>query len=167
MKLHTYAVLTSMVGGWLLATGCSKPEQATAPPAVEVQKTPPVVAPDMNAATQAVATAVAQTAAQVQTQTQAVQNAAQSALTDAQPAAAGITSKTQSTIDDVKKLLAQTNWSGALAMLSNLAATKLTPEQQATVDSLKQQAVKLGQDAAAAKVTDQGNRAINNLLPKK
>ena len=167
MKLHTYAVLVSMAGGWLLATGCSKPEQTTAPPAVEVQKTPPAVAPDMNAATQAVATAVDQTATQVQTLTQAVQNAAQSALTDAQPAAAGITSKSQSRIEDGKKLLAQTNWSGALSMLSNLAATKLTPEQQATVDSLKQQALKMGQDAAAAKVTDQGTRAINNLLPKK
>ena len=181
MKLHTYAVLVSMAGGWLLVTGCSKPEQTTAPPAVEVQKTPPAVAPDMNAATQAVATAVDQTAAQVQTltqavqtaaaqvsaQTQAVQSAAQSALADAQPAAAGITSKSQSMIEDVKKLLAQTNWSGALSMLSNLAASTLTPEQQATVDSLKQQALKMGQDAAAAKVTDQGTRAINNLLPKK
>jgi hypothetical protein len=167
MKIHTYAVLALMVGSWLLATGCSKPEQATAPPAAEVQKTPQVVAPDMKAATQAIASAVDQTTAQVQAQTQAVQTAAQRALADAQPAAAGITSKTQSIIDDVKKLLAQSKWSEALKMLNDLAATKLTPEQQTTVDSLKQQALKLGQDAAAAQVTDPGTRAINNLLPKK
>ena len=120
-------------------------------------------AAQIQAQTQAVQTA----AAQVQAQTQAVQTAAQSALADTQPAAAGITSKTQAMIEDVKKLLSQTNWSGALKTLTDLAATKLTPEQQATVDSLKQQALKMGQDAAAAKVTDQGTRAINNLLPKK
>lgn len=166
MKSYSYILLAPALVGLFLATGCSKPEEmsttpADLPPRREMPK------PEVQATTQAVTTAVQQASAQVQTQAAAVQATAQKAATDAQAQAANLTSKTQSVIDSIKSLLAQKKWSEALKALNDLAATKLTPEQQATVDALKQQAVKLGQEAASSKVAEQGGKAVNDLLPKK
>jgi len=165
MKLNSYYTLPVLVGGLLFLAGCGKSEQASAPTPPEPPKAVEPAAPVI-AAADAAAPAVPQAAAQAQTQVVAAPAAVEKPAADAQVQASSLTSKTQTTIDQVKKLLADKNWSEALKALNDLAAAKLTPEQQATIESLKQQALKMGQEAAAAKLTEQGSKAVGDLLKK-
>ena len=70
-------------------------------------------------------------------------------------------------IDQTRTLLANKNWSDALKNLADLSSLKLTPEQQSMVDSLKQQAQALAQNAATSKATDEATKSLGGLLNKK
>jgi hypothetical protein len=120
----------------------------------------------MKKATDSAATAATK---QVDEATSAAKTAlapADKAAADAQAQGASITSKVQQTIDNVRKMLAEKNWTDALKQLNELAGMKLTPEQQSMVDGLKQQAQQLAQSATAAQAGEQANKAIGNLLKK-
>jgi Spy/CpxP family protein refolding chaperone len=65
-------------------------------------------------------------------------------------------------IERAKKLLADNKPADALRELQQLAAQKLTPEQQAKVKELMQQA-----QQSASKAADKAADAVNNLLNKK
>lgn len=167
MKSYSFSIAILSLGGFLLAAGCSKPEETSAPPAADLQKKADVVASEAKPAVEPPTPAVQQTSAQVDTQAVAAVAVAPAVVTNAPAQTEAITSKTQSSIDAIRKLLADKKWSEALKMVSDLAATQLTPEQQASVDALKQQALKLGQEEAATKAADQGSKALGGLLQKK
>ena len=128
--------------------GCSKQDSTTQPSAEDAQK-----------ATAPVADALKQTA-------DSTKAAAETAVADttkqAQDAAATTASKAQEWIDKAKSLIAENKYSEASSALQQLAALKLTPEQQKLVDDLKAQI----QKALAAKATGEGTSAVGNLLKK-
>ncbi len=160
-------LLSACTVAFCLMAGCSKTEEsAPAPAAVEPPKPPepPVAAtPAPKPAEPAVATVVQQ----ANEQAAAAQKAVQPAAAAVQEQAAAITSKAQSLIDQIRKQIADGKWSDALKSLGEVSALKLTPEQQATVDSLKQQAQTMAQQAATSSAVDKGSKALGDMLKKK
>jgi hypothetical protein len=173
MKTTSLFLLSLCVASLGVTVGCSKQEsappvvQTETPAATEAKKATDTAAADMQkAADKAAADAKEQAdkvAADAKAQAATAQATADKAAADAQAQSASLTSKTQSLIERVKALLAEKKPAEAMTALSELATAKLTPEQQATVNSLKQQAQALMQEAAAGKASD----AVGGLLNKK
>ena len=148
-----------------LLVGCNKQNPTSTPSADETQKAAAPAADTMKKAAESTeATASA---------TDAVKQAAESAkattetvVTDttqqAEATAAATTSQAQEWIDKAKSLIAESKYSEASSVLQQLAALKLTDEQQKLVDTLKEQI----QKALAAKATGEGASTVGNLLKK-
>jgi len=166
MKTSSWALLALSLTGFVLAAACSKPvQEQTSPAEPAVQKKADVVATESKPAAEPPSPATQQVSTLVQTQTAAALPAAQTVASNALAQTDAITSQTQASIDAIKKLLGEKNWSQALKIINDLAANKLTPELQATVEGLKQQALKLGQEAAASKAAGEATKALG--LPQK
>ena len=177
MKPNTYLTLTCAVG-LLFAAGCGKTEEVAVPATPSVTATTEPAGTEVKKAVDATAAAADTAAAEAKAQAdaaaekaaadlKAAQNSANEAAAKAQADAATITSKAQSSIDAASKLVADGKWSEALKVLTELASLKLTPEQQATVDKLTQQAQKLAQDAVTSQAADKGAKAVGDLFKKK
>jgi len=82
----------------------------------------------------------------------------------AQPAAATAQGRIQSLIDTAKSLTGQNKYAEALKVIGELANLKLTPEQQALVDGLKQTAQKQAAQAATDKAAADASKAIGDAL---
>jgi hypothetical protein len=176
MKTHLRISLVAAAAGLALVSGCSKQE---APPAV-VTETPKVEAASapVKEAADAVQqpavpaqAAVEKAAADVQTQTAAatttVTRAAADMQAQAQAPVNSLTSRTQASLDQVQKLIADKKPADALKLLGDLATAKLTPEQQAMFDRLKKQAQDLLQQSTTSQATDKAADALGGLLKKK
>lgn len=112
--------------------------------------------------------------AETKSQTEAVKSAVTEANTQAQNAAdtakaqaTSTVAKAQSMIDEARKLIANEKINEAVTVLNVIANLKLTPEQQALVDNLKQKAQKFLADAAAKKATEGASKAIGDALKPK
>lgn len=183
--LATLAITTAFLA---LATGCGQQNQDQSP-AASAPKAPTTAATeDVKSAVGAVqdqAAAAKQAASDAATglkdQAAALKDAASKAATDLKDQAAAVkdnviegadqsqtalTSKAQSMLDNARKLIAEKDWAGALKRLGEAGNLKLTPEQQATLASLKEQAQKLVQEANSSKVADQAGKAVGDLLKK-
>lgn len=171
---NNFIILMSALTALTLVSGCSKQESAPPPPvshapastdtaAGQAVKAQEAVENQLKATQQAADKAVADT----QAKAAEAQKAGEKAAADLRGETTALSSKAQTLIDAAKKLVADQNWSEALKTLASLSDMKLTPEQQTMVDSLKQQAQKMAQDAAATKATEQGTKALGNLLNKK
>lgn len=188
MKInHLIAVLT-VLGAIVFVNGCSK-EEAPAPvaaqpikPAADNQKdaadkaaVAAKQAADQAAQAQAEADKAAQAAKMqaekdaqaLKDQAEATKQAAAKAAADKQAQLITTVSKVQGLIETAKKLSGENKWAEALKIVNDLAAQKLTPEQQTIVDSLKQQAQKQAEAAVAKKATDEAEKAIGGLLKPK
>lgn len=167
MKTQSYLLVTSALG-LLLTSGCGKTEDLSTPPPPPpaAAPAPPAPAAEVKPAVDAAAAAAERSAAEAQAQAAAAQKAVDSAATAAQAETSAITSKAQSAIDNARQLIADSKWSEALKVLNDLAALKLTPEQQAAVDKLKVQAGELAQKAVATQATEKGTKALGDLLKK-
>ena len=159
IKLETSAVFALIV----LATGCGQKEEIPAPAASAPQKS------TVNAATDNRKAADADKAVQALNETaDAARKSAAKVAADAQSQLAGATSKVQSLIDTARKLSGENKWTEALNILNQLASQRLTPEQQAVVDGIKQQAQKQAEEAVAKKAAAEAAKAVGGLLnPKK
>ncbi|MBI3415713.1 MAG: hypothetical protein HY043_10425 [Verrucomicrobia bacterium] len=188
MKTNLLVVSLAVFGVIVLTNGCSK-EEAPAPtaaqpiaPAVDVQKTAADKAAaaakaDAEKAAQALkaqaekdalAKADAEKAAQaLKDQAEAAKQSAAKVAADKRADLLANVSKVQGLIDTAKKLSGENKWAEALKIVNDLAAQKLTPEQQTIVDGLKQQAQKQAQEAVAKKATDEAEKAIGGLLKPK
>lgn len=142
---------------------CSK-EDAPAPAASQPVNTatPPVVDASKEAADKATAARIEGEKAAQALKDQA--EAAKKAAADKQAEMLANVSKIQDLIDTARKLSSENKWSEAMKIINDLAAQKLTPEQQTIVDGLKQQAQKQIQQAAAKKATSEAEKAIGGLL---
>jgi len=143
----------SFAAAFFFIAGCSKQDSTSAPKTEPAQTTAapaePAPAPEtvkqaVESAKPAAETAAAEAAQQVQVQTTTS------------------TSQAQEWIDKAKSLIADNKLQEASSILQQLAALKLTPEQQKLVDDLKGQL----QKALAGKATTEGASAVGNLLKK-
>jgi hypothetical protein len=161
-----------------LVTGCNQQDQSSSTPVSQETKEQAAqrttltqavqtVATDVNKAADATAQAAQNTAAVAQKEATAAAEALKPAATDIQTQAAALTAKAQSSIDAAKKLVSEGKWAEALQALQQLVGAKVTPEQQSLIDTLKAEAQKLGQQAAASKAAESGQKALGNLLQKK
>ena len=174
MKSLSRILTLSSVALLTLSFGCSKQEPSTPPAASQAPSPFDKAAADLKKAADtaqpqaaAVQAAADKTVVDAQAQVAAASATVTNAVPDAQaPATTTVTSQTQSIIDTIKKLLADNKPADALKMIQDLAAAKLTPEQQTTVDALKTQAQALMQNAAKAKITDKAADAVGGLLKK-
>ncbi len=139
MKLSTLGIvsLCVFVGGTI---GCGKKEEPSPPPAPAAVPAQPE-APKMAAPTPAPAPA------------------APSSVTESATKVAGLISKARTLID-------QKDYAGALNVLKELSAQKLTPDQQKTVDELQATAQKQAANAAVNKAGAEAGKAIGGLLGK-
>jgi len=131
-----------------ILAGCTKQDSTSTPTAEDAKK---AAAPAADALKQTTDSAKA-----------ATETAASDATKQAQDTAAATTGKAQEWIDKAQSLIADNKLSEASSALQQLAALKLTPEQQKLVDSLKEQI----QKALAAKATGGGAPAVGDLLKK-
>lgn len=142
------------LSGWvsLSMVGCGKQEE----------QTPASVSDALPSADKAVSDA--------QKQAEPQKEAAQSAAVDTQKSAIDVasaaTDQAQGSIDKVKALIAEKNYTEALAAVQDLSAMKLTPEQQKLVDDLKVQAQKAMADAATEEAKKKAAGAVGGLLGK-
>lgn len=152
MKIQM-TMFVAITGGLMLAIGCSKKEEAPAPP-------PPSAAAPANAIQKAADTAKAQT--------EVVKDAAAEVAATTQGQAEAASSKVRDLTEQARKLLGENKPSDALSLLNQLTALKLTPEQQALVQSLKEQAQKAIEAALKTKASDEATKAVGGLVqPKK
>jgi dsDNA-specific endonuclease/ATPase MutS2 len=89
-------------------------------------------------------------------------NSLLNSLTDKTNAVSSIADSATKVIEAAKKLTGENKYDEALKMLGTLASSKLTPDQQKMVDSLKEQI----QKAMAVKATDSATKAVGDLLKK-
>ncbi|MSU63824.1 MAG: hypothetical protein EXS31_15730 [Pedosphaera sp.] len=149
MKATTTFLTTLITAGTLLAlAGCGNKDSASAPPEKHVQKTPD--------------TAASGKAPAADTLKQAAGQAQDAASKMAQE----VDSKAQGMIDTAKKLVADSNWTQSMDTLQQLKNVKLTPEQQAIVDSLLKQVQVHVQKATTDKASGDATKSLNNLLKK-
>lgn len=94
----------------------------------------------------------------------AAEKTAAEKLAQTAAAAAQETSRIQSLIASAKNLTGQNKYAEALKILGELANLKLTPEQQALVDGLKQTAEKQAAQAVADKAAAGASKAIGDVL---
>lgn len=94
----------------------------------------------------------------------AAEKTATDKLAQTAAAAAQETSRIQNLIASAKNLTGQNKYAEALKILGELANLKLTPEQQALVDGLKQTAEKQAAQAVADKAATSASKAIGDVL---
>ena len=116
----------------------------------------------VQAQTEVVKKAAEETTATVRTEVVAQQTAVQQA---AKEQAATVDSKVQAVIAIAQQLYAEGKFQDAFTSLNGLVATQLSPENQATVQKLKEQIQTALQGAATA--TDKANKAVGGLLQTK
>lgn len=182
----TLRLFSSLISAvlWTFASGCSKQQDSgpagrtTAPPQSSVSEATTATLKDAEAkarsAAEQAAAAQRETEARARAEAERLQaaakeqaEAARKAAADAQAQVAATAAKVASLIDTAKKLTSENKWAEALKILNDLAAAKLTPQQQAVVDSLKEQANKELKAAAAKKATDEAAKAVGGLLKPK
>ena len=117
MKINIIVPIITSCAALAAVSGCSK--QESPPPAAETSRTTQALAPE------------AKTVAD--TSTDAVKQVTEQATNQVTAGA----QQAQGLIDRAKNLVADNKYQDALASLSQLASTKLTPDQQKLVDSLK------------------------------
>jgi len=182
MKTNITMTLLAVCGALAFSAGCGKNEGA-APPAAKDTQTPADAATaqsqkvaeaqqkaDAERAAQA-AQAAELAKAEAMKQAAAEKLAAEKAAAEkiaaeklAQPAAATAQGRIQSLIDTAKSLTGQNKYAEALKVIGELANLKLTPEQQALVDGLKQTAQKQAAQAATDKAAADASKAIGDAL---
>ena len=183
MKTNISITLLAVCGTLALTSGCNKPDTATsdtakqmqaatdsateAQKAVEAQKQADAakLEADKAAVDKALADkAVAEKAVleQAAADKAAVDKAAADKL--AQAAAAEEQSRIQGLIDTAKNLAEQNKYTEALNTLNELVNVKLSPEQQAIVDTLKATIQKQVAQAATDKAASTAQGAVGNVL---
>lgn len=168
--MNSYTFVIALAAALTLSSGCSKQEET---PVVTPDSTASAVKEQANEAATAIqdeavaAKKIGEDAVtDLKDQAAAAKETVQEAVADTNEQAASLTSKAQIALDNARKLLAENNWSEALKSLGELSGLKLTPEQQATFASLKEQAQKLGQQAASSTAADRAGQAVSDLLKK-
>ena len=166
MKTNRIAIVASVLSMLLSAVGCSKQEEGAAPAAETttsisetLKENAAKVGETVQAQTEAVKKAAEETAATVRTEVTAQQTAVQQAVSEQ---AATVESKVKEVMAKAQQLYSEGKFQDALTSLNSLAATQLSPENQATVQKLKEQIQSALQSAATA--TDKANKAVGNLL---
>jgi len=159
------------------AAKTTDPSAADALSAADVQKAADAkkAAEDLKLAdAQKLREATAQKQAEADKADQALKQAAADKLAADQAAAekqaqlAASAGKVQALIDSAKTLSGQNKWADVMKILSQLASEKLSPAQQTAVDTLKSDAQKQVEAAAAKKATADAGSALGSLLdPKK
>jgi hypothetical protein len=134
-----------------LGIGCSKNEEVSVPPP---------------AAADAPASAVQKAVDTAQTQTELVKEKAADVTAKVQAEAESASAKVQDLIEQARKYLGENKASEALAVLNQLAGFKLTPDQQALIESLKAQAQKAVQATLKSGATEEATKAAGGLLKK-
>ena len=170
MKSNRIITVSSVISIFLFAAGCSKQEETVVAPPAESTKSisqtlnenAAKVGETVQAQTEVVKKAAEETAATVRTEVAAQQTAVKQAATEQ---AATVDSKVQAVIAKAQQLYAEGKFQDALTSLNSLAATQLSPENQATVQKLKEQIQTALQSAATA--TDKANKAVGGLLQPK
>jgi len=160
--MKTFISITSALA-LIALTGCSKTEPTATAPEVTTKPAPPTPVETAPAPAQATAE---KAAADAQAQAPVLQNAATQAVSTAQVQADTLTAKNQTILDRAKQLIADNKPVDALKALTDLAAAKLTPQQQSTLDALKLKAQELLQKAAASNTSEKAADAIGGLLKK-
>jgi hypothetical protein len=127
MKINLIVPGITLCAALAAVSGCNKQEAAPAPS--ETSKTTETVAPEAKTAVDTSTAAVKQVTDQATTQATAQATAQVNAGEQ----------QAQGLIDRAKSLVADNKYQDALASLSQLASTKLTPDQQKIVDGLKAQ----------------------------
>ena len=147
MKLKN--ILPAIAAGFALSlAGCSKSDS---PPPATAEATQKAAAPVADAMKQTADTAKA-----------AAETVAADATKQVHDTVAASSAKAQELIDKAKSLITSDKLQEASSVLQQLAALKLTPEQQQLVDDLKAQL----QKALAGKATSDAATAAGNLLKK-
>jgi hypothetical protein len=174
--------LIALCAGLVLLAGCEKKEAT--PPAQEPPNAAASQPADMGAMMQKTTDETQKAASQIATATtnaatnlqQEVANAAAKAqetstqavdvitnsLTDKTNTVSSITDDPTKIIEAARKLTGENKYDEALKMLGALANSKLTPDQQKMVDSLKEQI----QKAMAAKATESATKTVGDLFKK-
>jgi glycerol-3-phosphate O-acyltransferase len=143
MKSAKITTLLALASAFSLIIGCGQKEQTVPEPPAKVEKAAEAVPVEMPKAAEAPAPAVA-------------------ATPEVTPAATATIDQAQSQIDKVKSLLADKKYAEALTALKELAAMKLTPDQQMMVDGLKAQVEK----AMQAEATSDATKSVGGMLGK-
>lgn len=166
MKTITTLALLTACGSLALSTGCGSNETASAPAPDKAATT--ATAPAGKSAEAAATTAATAAADTTKQQADAAKMAAEQMAADKlaqmNSAAAQESQRVQGLIDSVKQLSGQNKFAEALKMLAELSKSKLTPDQQAMVDSLKQATEKQAAQAMTDKAGAGAASAIGGAL---